>query len=93
VLFLSPQLPKDRIRDCRGCKACAEYCPAKAICFNDPLHFEVARTACWSYIMTTEDGECWECSQRCYNGVIKMQLFEAITDDHGNITEIRQKNP
>lgn len=93
MLFLSPQLPIERIRDCRECKACAEHCPAKAIGFSDPMHFEVSRKACWKHIETTEDGECWECSKYCYNSVIKMTLFEVLIDDEGNLGEIRPKPP
>lgn len=92
MLFLSPQLPIERIRDCRECKACVDHCPAKAILFPDLMHFEVSREACWKHIETTEDGECWECSKYCHNGVIKMALFKAWMDDDGDLVEIQQKS-
>ncbi|MFW9915803.1 MAG: hypothetical protein ACFFGZ_09370 [Candidatus Thorarchaeota archaeon] len=89
--FLSPQLPSDRIKDCRGCKACAEHCPAQAICFHSSSDFEVSREACYAYISTTEDGECWVCSEKCYNNVIKMELFEIEVDSEGKRVEVRQE--
>ncbi len=74
--FLSPILPKDRVTSCRGCKACEDVCPTDAIQFKDITQFNVNRKACVKHILTTEDKECWICSSKCPNNVIRMILID-----------------
>ena len=60
---------------CRGCKICAEKCPAKAITFKRQI-FNLSETRCVQYIRESDDGECWKCNLACINNAIQFVVYQ-----------------